>query len=311
MTDHPGQSDSSSGNKTACIDGIAVIIVNYNAGDYLLRCMRSLFDQIQPPAATVIVDNDSSDDSFENAKTEFAEAENIRWLANTSNTGFASACNQGLAEVDQPYVLFLNPDCELSPDVLEHMQSVLDSDPRIGLAGCLITDTQGREQRATRRRFPTPRRSFFSYSGLSRLAAYWPGAAGVDMRDQPLPESVTDMDAVSGAFMFCRRDVLVDIGGFDTGYRLHCEDLDLCRRVLDAGYRVVFTPGASVIHHQGVSSRSRPVWVSWQKHRGMLRFFNKFYAATTSPLSALPIKASIWGHFLVTLPLTWLRSRLG
>ncbi len=110
------------------------------------------------------------------------------------------------------------------------------------------------------------------------------------------------VDAVSGALMLMPRGLFARIGGFDEGYRLHAEDLDLCRRARAAGATVAVANDVAVLHVRGVSSRSRPVFVEWHKHRGLWRYFGKFEAARRGPATRLAVFAAIWARFLVRLP---------
>lgn len=106
--------------------------------------------------------------------------------------------------------------------------------------------------------------------------------------------------------MLLKYNVFYKFNGLDSNYGLHCEDLDLMYRLRQGGWHCLIVPGARVFHGQGVSSRSRPAWAHWQKHRGMQRFFRKFQAKNYS----LPIRwlvvAGIWLRFVLTLPLQYL-----
>ena len=105
------------------------------------------------------------------------------------------------------------------------------------------------------------------------------------------------MDAISGAFMFVRREALQIVGGLDEGYFLHCEDLDWCERFRRAGWKVLFVPDVAVVHDQGHSSRDRPIRVLWYKHRGMLRYYRKFFR-DQYPLPFLwLVSAGVWLRF--------------
>jgi GT2 family glycosyltransferase len=108
-----------------------------------------------------------------------------------------------------------------------------------------------------------------------------------------------DVDAISGACMLVRHDAIVAVGGFDEGYFMHCEDLDWCMRFRLAGWRVVFVPDAVVMHEKGVSSRGRPVFVEWHKHKGMARYFRKFLARRYPVLLTPAVMLAIWGRFAV------------
>jgi GT2 family glycosyltransferase len=119
----------------------------------------------------------------------------------------------------------------------------------------------------------------------------------------PIPESVVETDNVSGAIMLLPRVVFDRLGGFDEGYFLHCEDLDLCHRVRDAGYKVLLAGNVRVRHAKGGSSAHRPVFVSYHKHRGMWRWFRKFDPAARKPLTSALVAGGIAAHFLATAPL--------
>jgi GT2 family glycosyltransferase len=119
--------------------------------------------------------------------------------------------------------------------------------------------------------------------------------------------SLQRVDAVSGALMLLPRILFARIGGFDAGYRLHAEDLDLCRRVRDAGAVVAVANDVRVMHVRGVSSRARPLFVEWHKHRGFWRYFRKFEAARRGVLVRGAVFAMIWGRFPIAAARALLR----
>jgi GT2 family glycosyltransferase len=127
----------------------------------------------------------------------------------------------------------------------------------------------------------------------------------------PLPRDITRAEAVSGACMLVRKTAFRQVGGMDEAYRLHGEDLDLMYRLRETGRHCLFVPQARAIHLQGLSSRSRPWWTHWQKHRGMQRFFLKFQAPRYGLLLRWPVSllvlAAIWARFALALPLVLLR----
>jgi len=102
--------------------------------------------------------------------------------------------------------------------------------------------------------------------------------------------------------MFARRAAIEEVGGFDEGYFLHCEDLDLCKRVSLCGWKIFFIPDVRVLHHQGSCSRSRPLRISWHKHCGMGRFYHKFYRRPYGLPLYLLVTAGIWIHFILGTP---------
>jgi GT2 family glycosyltransferase len=288
---------------------VAVVIVNYNAGDALTRCVESVLSQGRG-MRVVIIDNASTDGSARSVNELFGRLDNVNVGFNEENLGFSRAVNQaanGLRDSPYPNLLLLNPDCELFPGALRTLADALENHPTAAMAGPSVVDRHGAPMRATFRRFPDPWRSFLTFSGLWRLGRRFSAFEGVEpMRDLPL--EVTEAEALSGACMLVRKDAFFQLGGMDEAYGLHCEDLDLMYRMEQAGMQRLFVPGARVYHLQGLSSGSRPAWVHWQKHRGMQRFFNQHQADRyILPLRWL-VTAGIWSRFLFTLPLELIRK---
>jgi GT2 family glycosyltransferase len=161
---------------------------------------------------------------------------------------------------------------------------------------------------ASRRRDPLQRRSLRTLSGFAQREDGDPKYAGINVPG-PMPEGTIEVENVSGALMLVPRAVFEKLGGFDEDYFLHCEDLDLCRRARDAGFKVLLAGHVRVLHGKGGSSRHRPVFVSRHKHRGMWRWFRKFDPAARNPLMRVAVWCGIWVHFWLTAPLLALRGR--
>ncbi|HZX80823.1 MAG TPA: glycosyltransferase, partial [Lysobacter sp.] len=123
------------------------------------------------------------------------------------------------------------------------------------------------------------------------------GRRGTDLTLPSNGAPLQAVDAVSGALMLMPRDLFDRIDGFDEGYRLHAEDLDLCRRVREAGGTVAIANDVRVVHIRGVSSRSRPYFVEWHKHRGLWRYFARFEAPRRGPMLRAAVFAAIWARF--------------
>ncbi len=285
---------------------IATIIVNFNAGETLLQCVKSLLDSTRQ-SKIIVVDNASTDGSVAALRDHFANQHEIELLINPVNLGFAPAVNKAAHHSDTKFVLILNPDCILKPESLEQLHTALEKNPQAGLAGPAVLDENGQVQRASMRRFPDPWKSLMTTSGLWRLEKIFPRFAGIEIDVGNLSGNAEICDAVSGACMLVRRSALEDVGYLDEEYAMHCEDLDLMYRLNESGWQCLYVPQAECVHLQGLSSRSRPSWVHFQKHRGMERFFRKFQAKTTSfPLRML-VYAGIWLRFIILWPLVLIR----
>jgi len=286
---------------------IQVIIVNFNAGETLTRCVQSVLSTREKLNITVF-DNASADGSAAQVQSLFGRLENVEILCNDENIGFARAVNAAAGMGNEELLLILNPDCELLPGALGYLKQALENDPDAALAGPTVVDRTGVIQKGTLRRFPDPWNSLVTLTGLWRLGRWFPAFKGVNRHQSDLPENNSMAEAVSGACMLVRRQAFESAGNMDEAYGLHCEDLDLMYRLQQQGNHCIFVPAARVFHQQGVSSRSRPFWVHRQKHLGMQRFFLKFQAERYPfPVRWLVI-AGIWLRYLLTLPLVLIRS---
>jgi len=251
------------------------VIVNYNAGQLLTESVQSALTE--GARHVFLVDNDSHDESLAYLETSVSD-ERVRIIRNGNNLGFAAACNIGARASAAGTLLFLNPDSVLAPGALRRMIEVLESNPSIGMVGGLLCNPDGSEQPGGRRVFPTPRRAFMRAFGLSHLGKWFPSLfSDFLLHKEPLPNAPTPVEAISGACMLVRREALEDVGLWDDCYFLHCEDLDWCMRFRLNNWLVMFVPDARVIHVSGACSRSRPFFVEWHKHHGMLRFYSKFF----------------------------------
>ncbi|GAP67141.1 putative glycosyltransferase [Mizugakiibacter sediminis] len=279
---------------------VSVIVVAADSGATLLECAaRALASEAV--AEFVLVDNASGDGMPEALERAHAGDARLRVLRNGANLGFGPAVNRGAAQARGEALLVLNPDCLLEHDTVARLLAVLDAHPQAGLVGAVVCDADGRPDPASRRRDPLLRRALMTLTGLTAREAADARWAGVNVPG-PMPAGVSREEAVSGALMLLPRRVFAALGGFDEGYFLHCEDLDLCRRVRDAGYAVLLAGGVRVPHAKGGSSRHRPAFVAWHKHRGMWRWFRKFDPAARNPLLAGLVWLGLWAHYALMLP---------
>ena len=276
---------------------LSVIIVNYNAGPLLIECVDSVLPQVDE---VIVVDNASCDDSIRSCTERFPANAKITIVENEINLGFSAACNIGLRHAQGDLLLFLNPDCLLSSGCVSRLLEVLQSDSSVGMVGGFLVNPDGSEQAGGRRAIPTPWRSFVTAFGLTRFAKRWPHwFEDFNLHRQPLPADPIEVEAISGACMLVRRAAIADVGGWDEGYFLHCEDLDWCLRFRRKGWKILFVPDARVDHAHGACSRSRPFFVEWHKHRGMIRFYRKFFRGDYPwGLMGLVI-AGVWLRFVL------------
>ena len=278
--------------------GIAVVVVSYQSAATLDQCLQRL-RAARDVAQVRVVDNASQDGTLAIIQRHALADPRVRFIANPDNPGFATACNQGAHDSDAPWLAFVNPDLMVEVDTLAQLR-----DRGVALGDCLLgveqLDEQGRADAAVRRRDPDFAAMLRHPLAGSRLAL----AAEPGMVMQPVP-------ALSGALLLMPRGLFARIGGWDEGYRLHAEDLDLCRRAREAGAMVAIANDLHVLHVRGVSSRSRPFFVEWHKHRGLWRYFGKFEAKQRSWPLRVAVWCVIWAHAALLVPRLLLRQAKG
>ncbi len=289
----------------------SVIVVAANSGPLLRECARRVLAS-NVAVELLVVDNASDDGEVEALQTAHAGDSRLRVWRNAANLGFGPACNRAAGYARGDALLILNPDCLIEPDTIARLRVLAAQSPTTGVIGVRVCDADGHAERAVRRRDPQLRRALMTLTGLSRWQPRWPALAGIEMPSPPSGIDLEPVEAVSGACLFLARAAFRAIGGFDEAYFLHCEDLDLCRRMRDSGRAVLYADGVRVQHQQGSSSRSRPLFVARHKHRGMWRYFRRFDPAADNPLLRVLVYAGIWAHFGVRAPqLAWRQWRSG
>jgi len=315
--------NASAGDRDPALVGVA--IVSWNVRPLLLRALASVTAS-SVPTRVVVVDNASVDGSAEAVRAAFP---GVVVVANADNPGFAVGNNQALralgvlggdvdagvrhadsrppapAALPPPYVLLLNPDAELRPGALEALVAYLEAHPGVGALGPLLRYPDGSVQ-SSRRRFP----------GLAALLTEatpiewrWPDhpiARRMRMDDVP-PDHPQAVAWLNGAAVLLRIEALAAVGGFDEGFFMYSEELDLCRRLRGAGWAIHFVPGAEVIHHEGRSSEQ----VVAARHARFVRSRVRYVAKHHGRAAATLVDAAIRAQFAVELALEAAKWALG
>ncbi|MGB9112824.1 MAG: glycosyltransferase family 2 protein [Acidimicrobiales bacterium] len=248
---------------------VDVVIVNFNGGISLTEAVRALRDA--GAVRVVVVDNASTDDSIRRLDESDAAVLIVRERV---NHGYGTAANRGVAVCDTPYVLVMNPDVEIAPNTLRILATTLDIQHDVGIVGPRIVDVDGTTYPSARR-FPSivlgAAHAFF---GLFWPHNSWSAKYRNDVR-RPADLAARDADWVSGACALVRKVAFDSVGGFDEGYFMYVEDLDLCWRLHQAGWRVLYEPRATATHAQGLSTRAQPYKMLVAHHRSTWRFAAK------------------------------------
>jgi N-acetylglucosaminyl-diphospho-decaprenol L-rhamnosyltransferase len=279
---------------------VAAVVVTYRSAETIDACLQRL-RAAAGVASIRVVDNSSDDGTLEIVQRHATSDPRVRFVANPDNPGFAVACNQGASAAgpDTYWLAFVNPDCLLEADTLSRLRD-LAAPHGDCLLGADLVDDRGVRDGAARRNDP-------DFAGM--LAGALKGNAPTSRLDVAPDdgEALQSVEAISGALMLMPRGLFERIGGFDEGYRLHAEDLDLCRRAREAGALVAVANAVRVLHVRGVSSRSRPLFVEWHKHRGLWRYFRKFEAPRRSVGVQVGVFAAIWLRFPLALARAWMK----
>lgn len=280
---------------------LSIVIINWNVRDLLRRCLESIFASRLPGLEVIVVDNASSDGSLDMLRTEFSH---VTLIANTENRGFPAGNNQGLAAARGHFVMALNPDTEIVGDALRRVAVYLEAHPEVGALGPQLLNPDGSVQ-SSRRRFPTFVTALFESTWLQGVAP-----RGVlrryHMGDVP-DDTVHEVDWVTGASIAVRHEVLETVGGFDEGFFMYSEELDWCRRIRAAGWKIVYLPEAQVIHHVGKSSEQAVAARHIHFQTSKVRYFRKYHGR----LAAGALRAALLAMYVWQIGLESIKALLG
>jgi len=255
------------------LNSLDIIIVNHNSTDYLLDCLMSIYDSLEKITVGIFIEDNASDDNADRISLRFPE---VVFSTNSFNKGFAGAVNSALKKSSAPYVILLNPDTRVTHGFFESILSYMEGRPEIGVMGPEILNSDGSIQ-GSARSFPNFITAFFGRKSF--LTRWFPDCR---MARQSILTHISDgispitVDWVSGACMVVRKDAIDDAGVLDERFFLYWEDADWCKRMWDAGWKVVYWPVATVVHHAGGSSVTRPFRSNLEFHKNIYRFYSKY-----------------------------------
>jgi GT2 family glycosyltransferase len=283
---------------------VSIVIVNWNARDYLRDCLRSIMEQTRACTYEVIVaDNASTDGSQEMLRSEFPA---VRAILNEENHGFAGGNNQGISAARGRYVLLLNPDTLVLDGAIDKCVAYSDAlrEKDVGMLGCQVWEDADTIQK-TCFRFPSPLNTLLTMLGLTRRYSNSKFLSRSDMgwwdrRDE------REVDVVSGMFMLARREAIDQVGLMDESYFMYAEEADWCYRFWKAGWKCLFTPRARIMHLEGGGkSTQRSALVSAnmyvQLQKSLLRFHRKNRGLLSWALAqaiygiVMPIRSAVFG----------------
>jgi N-acetylglucosaminyl-diphospho-decaprenol L-rhamnosyltransferase len=261
---------------------LSVIIVSYNVKYFLEQCLCSVQRAMDENVEVFVVDNNSTDGTVTYLRERFPF---VQFIVNDENVGFAKANNLALQKARGKYVLFLNPDTIIPGDLFTQCCSFMDAHDDAGALGVRMIDGSGEFLPESKRGFPSPWVAFCKMSGLTNLfprsktfAKYYLGH---------LPEKeINTVDALAGACMLVRKELLDKIGGFDEQFFMYAEDIDLSYRVQQAGYKNYYFPQTTIIHFKGESTRKDARYVRLF-YNAMIQFAEKHFRKKSTIGTAL------------------------
>ena len=233
---------------------LSIVILNYNTVDHLKACLQSIKqskDKIKKE--TIVVDNDSIDQSIFMVKKNFPQ---VKLIKNKTNLGYSAGNNLGLKKAKGDLILLLNSDTKILPTTLTTMTSFMDQNPGVGVSTCKVILESGELDPASHRGFPSPWNSFTYFTGLEKLFPRTKLFGGYHQgwKDMSKPHEI---DSPAGAFYLTRKKVLNKVGLLDERFFIYAEDLDLSMRIKQAGWKIMFVPSTKIIHLKKSSGRRK------------------------------------------------------
>lgn len=251
---------------------LSVVIVTYRVLPFLEQCLSSLLLAIDQTSTEIIVVNNQGGDASDDLIVQHFS--NVQLISLKENIGFAKACNIGWRKAQGKHILFLNPDTLVSQQSIASALQQLEQENSCGAVGIRMVDGSGQFLPESKRSFPTIKNAFFKLSGLASLfgkSAYFNAYARPDIAN----DDIAKIDVLAGAFLMVKKNVLEAINGFDESYFMYGEDIDLCKKIADAGYQLMYIGSESILHFKGESSRKMG-WLHIQRFYGaMLQFIGK------------------------------------
>ncbi len=280
---------------------VSIVIVNWNTRDILRDCLRTIYEQTRSvDFEVIVVDNASQDGSPEMVRSDYPQA---MLLANGTNVGYAAANNQGIRAAHGRYLLVLNSDTLILDGAIDRMVEFADAHPRAGVLGCRVCNPDGTLQ-PTCFMFPSIFNSFLSAFYLNKLfpRSRLFGREAMSWWDR---NDVREVQVVTGCFMLIRKEALDGVGLMDERFFMYAEETDWCYRFGKAGWQVMFTPAAQIIHLGGQSTAQKPAEMIVQLRISILRFVGKHHGAIARWCVALNMML----FFAIRIPI-WFVMRL-
>lgn len=286
---------------------LSVIIVNYNVEHFLEQCLNSVRQASRlVNTEVIVVDNNSVDGSLAMMEKKFPD---VTLIANKDNRGFSKANNQGIVIAKGEYILLLNPDTVVEADTFKKVVDFMDAHPDAGGLGVKMVDGKGVFLPESKRGLPTPAASFYKMFGVSSLFPKSKRFASYHQGHLPM-EEVNEIEILSGAFMFMRKEALDKSGLLDEDFFMYGEDIDLSYRIIKAGYKNYYFPDTTIIHYKGESTKKDSVNYVVVFYKAMIIFAKKHFSQKNARMFSFLIHLAILFRALIAIIQQAIRSIL-
>ncbi|WP_406534462.1 glycosyltransferase family 2 protein [Methanobrevibacter sp.] len=255
---------------------LSIVIVNYQTFELTKNTINSIFEYEYPFSYEIlVVDNASRDDSL--AKLQEYFNDKVKFIASAENNGFSAGNNQALRMANGKYILLLNSDTIVWEGTLENIYNYMEKHTDVGACGCRVLLENGELDKACKRSFPNVKNSFF------RLFHIPTNSKDNDYNLVNLPDGeIYEIDCLTGAFMFMRTDALNQVGLLDETFFMYGEDIDLCYRIKNGGWKIIYYGESKITHLKGASSKKQKSKLIYEYYRAMYIYYNKHHANENS-----------------------------
>ncbi|NRT74188.1 glycosyltransferase [Clostridium beijerinckii] len=281
---------------------LSIIIVNYNTYNLTKQTIDSIIGEHHNfNYEIILVDNASSDGSINKLQDEFRNiviTQKLRIIMNKDNLGFAKANNIGIKFASGKYILLLNSDTVLKENCLEKCIGKIEKDRNIGALGCKVILANGELDHACKRGFPSPKASLYYFLKLYKRNELKYGQYNALHLGE---DDIGEVDCLTGAFMLMPKLIFDKVGGLDEDFFMYGEDIDLCYKIKEFGYKILYYPEAQIIHYKGGSSKKKRSKVIYDFHQAMWIFYKKHYYKKYNFTVTFLVFTGIWLKYLVQI----------
>lgn len=255
---------------------LSIVIVNYQTFELTRDTINSILNYSYPfEYEIIVVDNASNDDSLKRLQDCFGDK--VRFIASGENKGFAYGNNLALRQLSTDYVLLLNSDTVVWQRTLENIYDYMENHSDVGACGCRVRLENGELDKACKRSFPNVKNSFFRLFHIPTKSK----DDNYNLTDLP-DDEVYEIDCLTGAFMFIRNKALEKVGLLDETFFMYGEDIDLCYRIKQAGWKIVYYGKNSITHFKGASSQKQKNKLIYEFYHAMYIYYKKHHASESS-----------------------------